>query len=146
MDPTNLTPPTQDERLLALLAHILQIVSWFIGPLVIFLVKRDSLFVRFHALQALLWQAVLVVGWGIGMVGFMVAIFVTIATQPQNPHPNASPTAFFLGAFGFWLLMMGAMVLNLVLGIVYGIKANNGEWARYPLLGRLAWRFCSNKG
>jgi hypothetical protein len=32
---------------------------------------------------------------------------------------------------GFWVVMM-------VLAIVFGIKAGGGEWAEYPVLGRLA--------
>ncbi len=50
----SLPVPSSDEKLLALLAHVLQLVSWFIAPLVILLVKRESKFVRFHALQVLL--------------------------------------------------------------------------------------------
>jgi hypothetical protein len=36
--------------------------------------------------------------------------------------------------------MMGWWVFMLVVAIVYGIKAGRGEWAEYPLLGRLARR------
>jgi uncharacterized membrane protein len=36
---------------------------------------------------------------------------------------------------------MGVLIFNLVLAIVYGIKASNGEWARYPIIGKWAWRF-----
>ena len=39
---------------------MLQIMLWWIAPLAIFLIKRDSKFVSFHALQALLLQAVYV--------------------------------------------------------------------------------------
>lgn len=130
---------------MAMLAHLLQIFSWFIGPLVIFLVKKDSLFVKFHALQALLWQGILVVCWGLACIGFFVLIILTAAIHPQNQHVNQPPLGFFFGFIAFWALMMGAMVLNLVLSIVFTVKASNGEWARYPLLGRLAWRFCTPK-
>jgi len=140
VDSTNLPPPTADERLLALFAHILQIFSWFINPLVILLVKRDSRFVKFHATQALIWQVVLMIAGMCGMVFFFLFMFLTISTQGRNAHANAPPTGFFLGFAGFWLLWMVMMVLNLVLSIVYGIKAHNGEWAQYPLIGRLAWR------
>ncbi len=43
--------PTQDERTMGTLAHVLQLVGGWIAPLVIFLVKRNSRFVSFHALQ-----------------------------------------------------------------------------------------------
>jgi hypothetical protein len=39
-----------------------------------------------------------------------------------------------------WLGMMGWWVFILVVAIVYGIKAGRGEWAAYPVLGRLACR------
>jgi hypothetical protein len=41
---------TQDERTMATLAHVLQMVGWWIAPLVIFLTHRKSRFVSFHAL------------------------------------------------------------------------------------------------
>jgi len=36
---------------------------------------------------------------------------------------------------------MGMWVVMLVVAIVYGIKAGNGEWAEYPVLGALARHF-----
>src|SRR5262244_4325887 len=50
--------PTQDERTMALLAHVLGIFAGFLAPLIFFLVKRDSKFVSFHALQALAWHII----------------------------------------------------------------------------------------
>ena len=40
-DFTPAVTPTSDERTLAILAHILTIVSSFIAPLVIYLLKKD---------------------------------------------------------------------------------------------------------
>jgi uncharacterized Tic20 family protein len=45
--------PTADERTLGLLAHRLMAFTGIIGPLLIFCVKQDSRFVKFHSLQAL---------------------------------------------------------------------------------------------
>ena len=50
--------PTQDERTMALLAHVLGIFAGFLAPLIFFLVKRDSKFVSFHALQSLAWHII----------------------------------------------------------------------------------------
>ena len=55
--------PTQDERTMATLAHVLQVVGWFIAPLIIFFIKRESRFVAFHALQAIFLQLVYMVLW-----------------------------------------------------------------------------------
>lgn len=32
--------------------------------------------------------------------------------------------------------MMGGWIVHVILGIVYGINANRGEWATYPLIGQ----------
>ena len=35
---------------------------------------------------------------------------------------------------------MGGWVLNIVLGIIFAVKSNNGEWARYPIIGDFVLR------
>ena len=128
---------SQDDRTMATLAHALQVVCSWIAPFVILLVKRDSLFVRFHALQALILQICLLAVW---MVGFAVFVGTMIATMPashsaaNNPPPLAMMIAFPI----FWLIGMGSWALVLVFAVVYGIKAGRGEWAGYPLIGRVA--------
>jgi uncharacterized Tic20 family protein len=53
----DLPSPSHDERTTAMLARLLMIFTWFIGPLILYLVKRESRFVAFHSLQALIFQA-----------------------------------------------------------------------------------------
>jgi len=49
--------PTSDERILAILAHILTLVGSFIPPLVIYLLKKDeSSFVATHSRESLNFQ------------------------------------------------------------------------------------------
>ncbi len=140
MGPEIAPPPTPDERTLAMLAHILQTFSWFIGPLVIYLVKRNSRFVAFHALQALIWQAAFLALSILSMAALFVVMFSTVLTHP-SPTPSGGPPPGLFIVFPFiWLLMMGGWVGGLILGIVYGIKANQGEWAGYPIIGRWARR------
>jgi len=130
--------PTDDERAMACLGHFLQFGTGFIGPLVLFLVKRDSRFVAFHALQALLLQLLYMVLMGVVMFGFFASIFASI---PMSTGKPAGPPPFFFFFFPFfWLLMMGAWVLTMVLAIVYGVKAIRGQWAGYPVIGSWARR------
>jgi uncharacterized Tic20 family protein len=133
--------PTKDEQTMAFLAQFLQIFSGFIAPLVIYIVKRESRFVSFHAMQALIWQIIYFAVVFLVMIVFFVGMFATILTQPHPPSGSQQPftVAFFLFPL-FWLTFMGGWVLNLVIGIVYGIKANRGEWAAYPVIGRWARR------
>ena len=125
---------TADERSYACLAHVLQVVGWWIAPLIIFLIRRESKFVAFHALQALFLQiCYMVVTFG-GVVAFMVATFTTIAISGTQ-NSQQPPIAIFVLFPFLWLLMMGLWVTILVFGIRYGIKANRGEWAQYPVIG-----------
>src|ERR1700759_4785479 len=85
--PVDAAAVTKDEFTMAMLAPLLQVFSGFIGPLIIFIVKKDSKFVKYHSLQGLLWQAAYVL-IGIGaMVIFFIFMFSTIAhTPPGAPH------------------------------------------------------------
>jgi len=132
--------PTEEERTLALLAHVLQLVSSFIGPLVILVIKRQSRFVSFHALQALIWQATFACFGILAMIGCFIVIFTSGILGSAASHPKQPPIAFFVMFPLIWLFWMGGWVIGLVLAIVYGIKANRGEWAAYPVIGRWAMR------
>ncbi len=135
---TALPEPTQDERTMATLAHALQVVGWFIAPLVIFLIKRDSRFVAFHALQALLLQIAYLLFAVVFMVAWFALIFGSIAAG--GGKQNAPPPLVFAAFPLIWLFWMGAWVTILVVSIVYAVKAGRGEWANYPVLGRWARR------
>lgn len=129
---------TSDERTLATLAHVLQLIGGWIAPLIILFVKRDSRFVSFHALQALLLQAAYFVLMMIVMAAVFVSVIAAVALHQQpDQHPSLPPVFLIIVPF-FWLGMMGWWVFVLVVAIVYGIKAGRGEWADYPLMGRLA--------
>jgi len=129
--------PTQDERTMAILAHVLQIVGWWIAPLIIFLVKRDSKFTSFHALQALFLQIFYMLLMGIFMAMWFAAIFVMVVHAPQTKGAPP-PLGFFVLMPIIWLGWMGLWAVMLVVAIVYGVKAGRGEWAEYPVLGRWA--------
>ena len=122
---------------MAFLAHLLQVFTGFIAPLVIYCVKQDSRFVKFHALQSLFWQLCYMVFFFGGIALFFVSLFATafVSTSAgQAGHPP-SPAIFLLLPL-IWLFAIFGWVANLVLGIVYGIKANQGEWAGYPIIGK----------
>ena len=67
---------------------------------------------------------------------WFVLMFSTVALHFGDK--NAPPTAFLAFFPLIWLFFAGCGILNLVIAIVYAIKAGQGEWAEYPLLGRLA--------
>jgi uncharacterized membrane protein len=118
-----------------MLAELLQLFSWVIGPLIIYFAKRDSPFVRFHAMQAVLWQALSMI---LNMVCFAFLFSVVVLTQNSGAAGTAStamPAVAMLGFFGIFGLLGLA---NFVIAIYYAVKASSGVWAEYPVIGRLA--------
>jgi uncharacterized Tic20 family protein len=128
--------PLPEERSMATLAHILQVVGWWVAPLIIFLIKRESRFVSFHALQALLLQIAYMFLTFTFMGLWFVFFFLMVAQHPAT-HGSPPPAMFVLFPL-VWLGFIAAWSVMLVIAIVYAIKAGRGEWAEYPLLGRLS--------
>jgi uncharacterized membrane protein len=132
-----LIAPSLNERTMAILAHMLQIVGLWIAPLIIFVAKRESKFVSFHALQALLLQLVYIGLMGLGVLFGFGAIFLSMISAHAGGDSSSSP-AFFIFMPMLWLDWMSIWGAMVVMAIVYGVKAGRGEWVEYPFLGRLA--------
>jgi len=129
-----LPEPTSDEKTLAVLAHALQLISGFIAPLIILLIKRESKFVRFHALQVLFLHIAYFVIMGGVLALCLIGVLVFLPAMDAKQPPIGLFVLFPL----VWLGMMGAYVVMLVLAIVFAVSAGRGEWAPYPIVGRFA--------
>jgi uncharacterized protein len=111
--------PSESERTWAMLAHLAAlagIVVWLVGailgPLVVWLVRRDeSEFVAEHAREALNFN--ITVAIGAVMCGLLALVFI----------------GFILGAALF--------IAWLVLTLVAAIRASEGQHYRYPVSLRL---------
>jgi uncharacterized Tic20 family protein len=110
--------PTQDERTWGMVAHLAALGFFIvpfgniIGPLVVWLAKRDhSAFVAMHAKEALNFNITILIG---GLVCLVLLAF---------------SIGILFGAllFVFWL----------VLTIIAALKANEGAAYRYPFTLRL---------
>lgn len=122
---------------MATLAQALSILG-FLAPLIIFLIKRQSRFVSFHALQAVLWHVTYLVLMVVGMVLLFFIIFLTVITQADAAKHGQPPIAIFIIFPFIWLGFFAGGIINLVLAIVYALKAGQGEWANYPIFGKWA--------
>lgn len=108
-----------EDKTLAMLCHLLAIFTGFLGPLVLWLVKKDqSPFIDHHGREALNFQITLLfVMIALGSVTFILMfIFVGILLIPV-------------------IMIVG--ILALVAEIMAAIAAQNGEWHRYPFNLRL---------
>lgn len=100
--------PGSDDTTLAMLAHLLGVLTWFVGPLVVYLAKKDeSPYVRDQAAEALNFQLTLMIGY---VVSWILA-FVLI---------------------GF-ILMFVVWIGSIIFMIIAAIAANRGENYRYPM-------------
>jgi uncharacterized protein len=110
-------------RMWALAAHLSALVSLavglpFVGPLIVYLVKRDDPFVRRHAAESLNFNlSVLIYAFVLGIVT-VILMFVLVG--------------FLLIPF-FAVLAIGWLVLV----IMASVRASAGEEYRYPLTIRM---------
>jgi uncharacterized Tic20 family protein len=101
--------PTGDERTMAILSHILCLVVWLFGPLIIYLVKKDeSGYVADHAKESLNFQITMAI----------VAVIMLVS---------------IIGIFFLWILGIYATILI----IIATIKASDNKIYRYPFTIRL---------
>jgi uncharacterized Tic20 family protein len=105
-------PANKESKMWAMLCHLLGLFTCFVGPLIIWLIKKDEdAFVDDQGKEALNFQITV-------LLAFIVSgILTTICIG-----------AFMLAAVG---------VGNLVFCIVASVKSNNGEAYRYPVCLRL---------
>ena len=109
---TPTTTPTADEKTMAILSHILTIVSSFIAPLIIYLIKKDeSPYVAEHAKESLNFQITLFILYIVSLVLVLVVV----------------------GLIFLWLLP----IAGLILVIIATIKASENKMYRYPINFRL---------
>lgn len=112
--PKTLTPSAPPDRTFAILAHIGGLFLSWVGPLILYLIKKSEPNAEFdteHAKEALNFQITLI-------IAYMVCGILMIVV---------------IGFFLIWLVMLA----NLVLSIIAAVKASNGEIYRYPLTLRL---------
>jgi hypothetical protein len=112
MNDTEVQTTSKDDQNLAMLAHLLGIVSGFIGALIIWLSKKgQSTFIDEQAREALNFQITM-------LIGFVVAYILT--------H-------ILIGV----LLIPVLVITNLVLCIIAAVAVSEGKHYKYPFALRL---------
>ncbi|MCK4340889.1 MAG: DUF4870 domain-containing protein [Phycisphaerae bacterium] len=100
-------PPNKEQRAWGMACHLLALVG-FLGPLIMWLIKKDEHpFVDDQGKEALNFQISVLI-YAVGC-GFLVIVLIGLLLLPA------------LGIF------------NLVMIIIATVRANDGEYYRYPL-------------
>ncbi len=111
-DSQPVTPPTSDEKTLALLSHILTFIAPLLAPLIIYIIKKnESSFVAAHAKESLNFQITLILAF------FVSAILIIV----------------LVGILLIWLIG----ILATILIIVASVRAYEGKLYRYPFCIRI---------
>ncbi len=101
------TTPNNEEKTLAILSHILTVVSSFLAPLIIYLLKKDeSPYGTEHAKESLNFQLTILLGYIAS--GILAIVLVGL------------------------LLIWALGIINLILVIVATIRASENKLYRYP--------------
>ncbi|MFC6086477.1 DUF4870 domain-containing protein [Sphaerisporangium aureirubrum] len=100
--------PGTDDTTMAMLAHLLGLLTSFIGPLIIYLVKKDeSPYVRDQSAESLNFQITLFIGY---IICFVLSFLI-------------------IGLFLLPILWIGSLIIM----IMAAVAANRGENYRYPM-------------
>ncbi len=138
--PANL-PLSSDEKLMGALAHVF-------GPLaaiIVWAIQKDkSRFVKFQALQALVFDVIVAVIMGVFFFCMFGVVFLGMSgsmfTLMNNPSPGNEITPFFFLPFMFPFMIFGCVFpfsfILLIVRLVAAISVLNGQNFHYPVIGK----------
>jgi len=108
---------------------------WIVG-LIFFLIEKENRFIRFHALQSVmygvLWIAVVIV---LVVVNVIVMIVAGVAAGAAGDAGSVVALVVWLIAMLIWLVVPLAYVGTLILAAV---KAYQGKTFKLPIIGNMA--------
>jgi len=103
---------SQDAKNMGMLCHLLGFLTSFLGPLILWLIKKDTMpFVDYHGKEALNFQITIVIASAVA--GLSVMCFIGVILLPAVP------------------------LADLILSIIACVAASKGEYYKYPLCLRL---------
>ena len=113
-----------DGNVTALIGYIVGIVA-----LVLIFIEKDNKFVRFHALQSVLWSAICIVGiFVVAIVGTILALVLSQVSAGLGGIIGLLAMLIYLG-----------LILAMLGGLLFGaIKAYGGDQFKLPIAGNLA--------
>lgn len=125
----------QNVRTWSMLCHLSALIGLFwwpgivLGPLIVWQIKKNELpEIDPHGKEALNFQLTFVIIYFIARI--VLASIAGLAFG--NGLFWGSPFAFFGGGFGLLSVLPIINLIAIVLAVVAGIKANNGEPYKYP--------------
>jgi len=145
---------TQNDKIMAALAHVSALLPFMgvIAPIVIWATQKDkSEFVAFQALQAIVYQLLMIMAWFVGMGCYILSFFFTFLAIPfAGSGSEVDPTAvpFFITGVFIPFLVFGTIFVGGAIFIVYGlvgaISTFQGKDFRYIVIGKRLAAYLQN--
>jgi len=135
--------PTQNDKIMAALAHVSAMLPMMgvIAPIIIWATQKDkSEYVAFQALQAIVYQLLMIFAWFVGMGCYMLSAFSTILTIPltsgyeSNPESLLPMLGFIFPLFIFGVIFIGGVIF-VIYGVVGAVMTFQGKDFRYAVIG-----------
>ena len=129
-------PPVQQSSL-GLAPNIAAAISyiWIVG-LVLFFMEKENKFVRFHAMQSVLygvmWTVVLIV---LAILSAILAVVAGVASAAAGEAGGIVGLIIWLISMIIWLIVPLVYIGGLILGAV---KAYQNSKIKFPLIGNMA--------
>jgi uncharacterized membrane protein len=132
-----------DANLAAALGYVIGIIG-----IIVLCTEKENKYVKFHALQSLLFHVgagvVFSVGMGVVMVIYFILIFLGVAAAAATSNTSASGAGGAVGVI-FWIVGVLLWMLipifglgMLVTNILSAVKAFQGTIFRIPIVGKFA--------
>lgn len=135
--------PNQNDKIMAALGHISVLLPLIglIAPIIIWTTQKEkSRYVSFQALQAIVYQLIMMFTYFVAMGCYMVSFFATFLTIPftgNGSNPSAGPIAllgFLIPFLIFGLIFIGGG-LFILYGIIGAVFTIQGKDFRYFIIG-----------
>jgi uncharacterized Tic20 family protein len=131
-----MTPRDQNVRTWSMLCHLSALAGLFwwpgsvLGPLIVWQIKKNELpEIDPHGKEALNFQLTILI---IYFIARIILLSILGAAAFGLGLLWGSPLAFFGGGFGILSILGIINLVAIILAVIAGIKANNGESYKYP--------------
>jgi uncharacterized Tic20 family protein len=135
-----------NSKTLATVAHLGGLVGGWLVPLIVYLVDggKDR-YVRHNASEGLNFEITLTIVNLVLLVPFLGIVFLPALRSSPSPSSASSGAAFggfFVGIMVLVVVSIGLRVAAIGFSIIGMVKANRGEWWKYPVSLRLVKGLC----
>ena len=122
-----------DANVAALLSYIF---TWLTG-LIFFLIEKESRYVRFHAMQAILLGVAFIIIWFV--LNFILGALLFSSVTAAGLFGMIFASGTMAGMLGMIMMLIWLAFLGII--ILCCVKAYQGQMFKLPIIGDMAERF-----